>query len=525
MTNFLELLAEPWALAPLAAVALGCLLTAVARRVATSVGLVDSPDAVRKLHRHPTPVMGGVAFFTTMLVVLTGSFFAGHQWIREPATARLVLSVFSSATLFCVLGVIDDRFSLRPRTKLIGQIVASLPYAVFGMHFNSVCFLGWAIDLGPLAVPFAIFWLVACSNVINLIDGLDGLAGTVGVVAMLTVATIFADNGAIGPATVTLVAAGSVMGFLIHNWPPARIFMGDGGSMTIGCLVGALSIEASSKTAAGLTLGVPLIIISIPVFDTFVAIVRRKLNGLTIGEGDREHIHHRLQDRGLSRRQVLLAITGLSMVMAAAAITATRLHNDLTGLTVCGVVLATLVAGRIFGHHETLLFARHVHAIGTLLRDTSGVLRTRFLLARMDSIDPSERLAIWQHVSQRVAGMGGTQLEFCGSSADGRNLGVDLTWTADVDDQIAARITPSGAAGDWRFEYRVSRSNGLEARMAATGITQSGSPAARADDLLRLFDRVCREMPLTGQVDQSELEPTTLPMSVDFHPNRLRRAA
>lgn len=131
---------------------------------------------------------------------------------------------------------------MRPRTKLIGQILASLPFALMTTAIDSVHLLGMEISLGIVAVPFTILWLVACSNVINLIDGLDGLAGTVGTISLLTVAALFGMQEQYGAAVIALIAAGSVAGFLTQNWPPARIFMGDGGSLTIGFLVGALSI-------------------------------------------------------------------------------------------------------------------------------------------------------------------------------------------------------------------------------------------------------------------------------------------
>ncbi|HUQ68185.1 MAG TPA: MraY family glycosyltransferase [Planctomycetaceae bacterium] len=520
------LLNTPWIIAPAVAVVMGALLTAWARQIAPLCGLVDKPDGGRKLHRRPTPVMGGAAFFTAILSVLCGAWALGQSWICEPATAKFVVSVFSSAALYCLLGVIDDRFALRARTKLLGQIVASLPFAVLTVPADSVQLLGCEVPLGPLAVPFTVFWLVACSNVINLIDGLDGLAGTVGVVSMLTVATLFANQGEVGPAIVTLVVAASIVGFLIHNWPPAKIFMGDGGSLTIGYLVGALSIEASSKTATGLTLGVPLVIISIPIFDTCMAIARRKLNGRGIGEGDRGHIHHRLQDQGLSRKQALLAIVGLSVVMAAAALTAEWLHNELAGLAICGTVLVALVAGRVFGHYETSLFLRHLREVGGLLLDTSGVLQTRLLLARIDAIDPRQRLEIWRTVSQRVAQMGATRLEFRGFAADGHDMGSDLLWIAPADDQIAARIDEQSAGAAWQFEYRVPRSDGQEAVLKVAGLSHSPTALNRLDGLFRLFDRVCREMPFATESAITDNEPATLPMVPAVQaPKKLRPAA
>jgi hypothetical protein len=136
--------------------------------------------------------------------------------------------------------------------------------------------------------------------------------------------------------------------------------------------------------------------------------------------------------------------------MAAAALVGVWLRSDVAGVSICAVVLVGLVAGRVFGHHETLLFVRHLREMGTLLIDTSGVLQTRLLLARIDTIDPRQRLEIWRKVSQRVAQMGGTRLEFTGYSAEGRDLGADLLWVASSDDQIAALERRSDCGPDRR---------------------------------------------------------------------------
>src|SRR5262249_3417259 len=151
----------------------------------------------------------------------------------------------------------------------------------------SVGLFGWEMSLGPLGGPVTVLWLVACANVVNLIDGLDGLAGSIGLVILTTIAVLFAIQGFREEAILTTVIAGGIIGFLCHNWPPARIFMGDAGSMTIGFLAGALSIQASSKTATTFTLAVPVVLMSVPLFDTAMAILRRKLTGRSIGEGDR----------------------------------------------------------------------------------------------------------------------------------------------------------------------------------------------------------------------------------------------
>lgn len=509
------LLTAPWVVAPLCAFALSTVLTLIARRIAPHVGLVDKPDGGRKLHKKPTPVIGGAAFCTAMFIVVGVSAALNQTWLYDPMTVELAVPLFISAGLFCLLGVVDDRFALRPRTKLFGQILASLPFAYMTTAIDTVHVLGMQIHLGLVAIPFTILWLVACSNVINLIDGLDGLAGTVGTISLLTVAALFGMQEQYGAAVIALIAAGSVGGFLTQNWPPARVFMGDGGSLTIGFLVGALAIQSTAKSATGYTLAVPIVLISVPIFDTFMAIVRRKLNGRGIGEGDRGHIHHRLQDHhGLSRKQALLAIGGLCLVMAAAALTSSLLDNEFAGLAICGSVLAMLVVGRIFGYQETVLFYRHIQELGVLLADTSGVMKTRFLLARLDRFDPRMRLDIWQKVSQRVEQMGGTSLELRCCSADSGNTELVLDWEGNAEPLATA-------ASEWQFIYSVPREDGMIAVLEAEGRSPANAPLQRLDDLFRLFARVCQEMPLVVDEDPTSI----LPMPVRPEPVPARKAA
>lgn len=182
--------------------------------------------------------------------------------------------------------------------------------------------------------------------------------------------------------------------------------------------------------------------------------------------------------------------------MSAAALTASMLDNEFAGLAICGSVLAMLIVGRIFGYQETVLFFRHIQELGVLLADTSGVLRTRFLLARIDRFDPRTRLEIWQKVSQRVEEMGGTSLELRCCSADNGQTEMVLDWQGEA----AAIAAPSSA---WQFVYSVPRKDGLIATLEAAGQSPANAPLLRLDDLFRLFARVCQEMPLS--IDESEV--------------------
>ncbi len=501
---------------PLAAFALSVSLTALARRLAPKLGFIDRPDGGRKNHQRAMPVLGGVAFVSSMLLVLGLSLLLPQSWLASPDCRQMVISLLTSGVCFCTLGAWDDRWPLRPRTKLLGQAICCLPFALLGRSIPSLSFLGVGIELGWFSIPFTVLWLTTCSNIVNLIDGLDGLAATIGAIVMLTVASLFLTAGEVQHALTAMILAGSLAGFLVHNWPPARIFMGDAGSLTTGFLAGALAIEASSKTAAGFTLAIPLVLMSIPLFDTTMAIIRRKLTGRGIGVGDRGHIHHRLQERGLTRSQSLLAIAGLSLLMATAATLSAVLQNETAGLAVCLGTLMLLVVGRIFGYHETILFFRYLQEIGVLLLDTSGVLQTRFLVARLGNSDPQTQTDLWQTVVDRVERMGGDSVRYQCRDTSGRPVGEDHNWTSS---------SPATACdARWGFQFSLRREDGSRATLAAEGLALPRTGGPRVDDLHRLFACVCGELTASHDSQSLSLEPA---VSGDFTPDNseIRRRA
>lgn len=386
--------ASTWSLAALA-FGSSLLLTAAVRRLAAGIGLVDSPDGGRKAHARPTPLMGGVAFFLSILLTLLAARLSGTPLGPiEAETLGRIRMLLLSAGMFCLIGLIDDVRSLRPRGKLLLQMAAAMPFALWGRPVESVELLGTGIELQWASIPFTVFWLVACANIINLVDGLDGLAGTIGVIVCLTAAVLAHMAGQPAVCGLGLVVAGSLLGFLWHNWPPAKIFLGDSGSLPLGFLVGALAIESSMKTATSLALAVPLVLISVPVFDTLMAILRRKLTGRGIGEADRQHIHHCLQDRGLTRRQALLAISGLCLSMAAVTVVAAFLQNDWLALGMCCALLGMLIVGRVFGDNETLLLVRYLRATSLALVGSSTALRFRRPQHNAEPDQPAQPLQI-----------------------------------------------------------------------------------------------------------------------------------
>ncbi|MEM7810317.1 MAG: MraY family glycosyltransferase [Planctomycetota bacterium] len=394
--------------------------TGLAVRLASKWGCLDRPDGGRKDHQEAVPVLGGVAIFVALLVAT--AFAAGVPAISELFRGTRLLTATTlivSAGGFCLLGFLDDVRPLSPTRKLVGQVVAALPFALWGQPVETVAFLGWDVFLGGGGIVFTVVWLVATANVFNLIDGLDGLAGTVGLIACAAIGVVAESRGFPDVACVALALGGGLLGFLSHNLPPARIFLGDSGSMLVGFLIGALSILSSLKTATGFAMAVPLILISLPAFDTLMAIVRRRLSGVGIGTGDRLHIHHRLRERGLTPGQTLAAIALLSLTMAVLCVVAAVYHNDRLGVLLCGGLLASLVVGRIFGHHEAMLTFRKLKTLATVIGETAGLGRRTSGPPRVKSWDEAsamlEQLGV---VSARVV-IDGKSVRLIGGESGG----------------------------------------------------------------------------------------------------------
>jgi UDP-GlcNAc:undecaprenyl-phosphate/decaprenyl-phosphate GlcNAc-1-phosphate transferase len=457
-------------------------LTAVARIVARRTGMLDRPDGRRKTQAKPMPLLGGVAVYLSLLMTVLVARWALH-WDWLAANDRFVTLLLVSSGLFCGVGLWDDRVGLRPRTKLVCQILACLPFVMWGRSVESIQVFETQIELGVLGAIFTVFWLVACSNVINLVDGLDGLAGTIGVICCVAVAVLSNMQGFNTPLALGLLGAASLCGFLLHNWPPASIYLGDSGSLMIGFLIGALAIESSIKKATGFALAIPLVLVSVPVFDTCMAILRRKLTGRRIGEGDRRHIHHCLQNRGLSRTQSLLVISALCLVMAGVTLVSAYFQNDGLALGLCLALFVLLIVGRVFGYDETILFFRYIQAMSALLATTSGLLRTQIAADRFARSESRGLLGHWHAVSERVKAMGGLELEFvCQDAADVEIC--RLNWTS-------PEALPTGGAA-WQFNYAIPTSEGVRATFSSHGRWQRQMHGQQLADLNRLFDTFFR---------------------------------
>lgn len=308
------------------AVILGWVLTPWVRKQAFSWGAVDKPGA-RKVHKQPMPRIGGLAVYMAFVPSVLLS-----QQVDPP-----LLGLLAGGTLVMVLGIVDDIKGLPAKVKLLGQIAAALAVIPFGIKVyyvtnplsGNMLFLGW------LAVPVTVFWIVAVTNAINLIDGLDGLAGGISCIAALTLAAVawtqyylFGVPGMTEVVLLALTFAAAVLGFLRHNFHPANIFLGDSGSMFLGFTLAVMSIISFTKSITAISVIIPLVILGIPLLDTFFAIVRRYHNHRPIFQPDKEHLHHQLMAMGLSHRQTVLVIYGVSLVLGASAVVLNVVSTD-----------------------------------------------------------------------------------------------------------------------------------------------------------------------------------------------------
>ena len=307
----------------LMAMAITALLTPQVRRAALALGAIDEP-AARRVHTRRVPRLGGVAivagFFLLLLALLALRTHAGLIFF---ATARITLGLTLGALLVVLAGLFDDLRGLGAKAKLAIQIAAATAAYAGGMRVEGIE-LPWigAINLGWLAFPATVVWIVGIVNAMNLIDGLDGLAAGVAFFACLTNFTIASITGNLYILLITASLAGAVVGFLFYNFNPAKIFMGDSGSMFLGFVLASASLMGAGTQKSPTLIGiiVPVLALGLPITDMLMTIARRFLGRRSLFVADRGHIHHRLLDMGLTHRRSVLSLYLLSIAFTIVAL-------------------------------------------------------------------------------------------------------------------------------------------------------------------------------------------------------------
>ena len=342
----------------------GLLATFTARAIAIRIGLVDKPDGRRKIQTHPVAIAGGIGVLLGTLTALGAASILMPKVFSDLSFNPVqALSFLASAVIIVIVGMIDDLVNLRARYKLIGQIVAAaVLIGPGGLYFDQISLFGTHVALGPLAIPATVFWLLATINALNLLDGMDGFLGTVGMICCIALAFMASNVQNHLVMWVMLAMAGSILGFLRFNFPPASVYLGDCGSMLIGLVVGASALLASLKGPTVAILG-PACLLVLPMIDTTAAVVRRKLTGRGLAQGDRGHLHHVLRSGGLTIRRALALAAALGCVAAGGALGATFMQNDLFAVVAAFSVVLILLAGGLFGNAEWRLLRERVAVV------------------------------------------------------------------------------------------------------------------------------------------------------------------
>ncbi|WP_188455017.1 glycosyltransferase family 4 protein [Virgibacillus oceani] len=286
------------------------LLTYPIKKLAIKLGVVDLPNA-RKIHKYVTPRLGGLAIFL--------GAFLGALYL-QPKHEHL-LEILLGAIVILLTGMLDDKYQIRPVIKLSGQLIAASFLISSGLIIERITIPVFGlVDLGFFSVLITVLWVVGITNAINLIDGLDGLATGVTTIALISMFIMAIIDVQLIAAYLCIVLIGANLGFLYHNFYPAKIYMGDTGSNFLGYSIAVVSMLGLFKNIALFSFIIPIIILAVPIFDTLFAIVRRAYNKENIMMADNKHIHYQLLGNGYSHRKTVLIIYGFSALFGAMAI-------------------------------------------------------------------------------------------------------------------------------------------------------------------------------------------------------------
>ena len=330
------------------------IMTNGVRASAHALGLVDKPDNYRKVHRRAVPRLGGLGIFAAFFIPLAYLYFFHRNPVADLLHIRpgQLAGLLAGATLALLVGLVDDLRNLRAGRKLLFQIIAAsiawtmgLSIEVISNPFGSPLILGW------YSFPVTVLWFVMCMNAVNLMDGLDGLAAGVCLFVSLTLFLVSLHFRNVLAMLLMSCFSGAVFGFLLFNFYPAKIFLGDSGSMLLGFLIGALSLIGSTRKAeTAIALLIPVVALGVPIFDTSLTILRRWYKKFPIGSPDRQHIHHVLLSMGYSQPRAVLMLYMTTIVLGGAALLITVERSEVTILVLGSLALIAFVCVRVLGN-------------------------------------------------------------------------------------------------------------------------------------------------------------------------------
>src|SRR4030042_2394343 len=354
------------------AVGFSLILTPLTRAFAVRLNILDLPSE-RKIHKKPVPLLGGIPVFLSFNLAIILGIIVDQSLLLEPVLSKWQ-NLLICQIIILGLGLIDDKIHVQPTTKFIFQIFVGVLIVFFGFGINSITnpFNGIALDLGFFSIPITVFWLVLITNALNLIDGLDGLAAGTSLIVAMTIFAIcyFTQNNSI--AFVSLVLAGSILGFLKYNFYPAKIFLGDSGSLLLGFLLAVFSIQGSSKGPTAIAIMTPILALGFPIMETLLSMIRRLLksihiidypekNGTTRSifikgfspfKADKDHVHHRLLKLGFSQRKTVIILYGACAALSVLALISVAIKNINVIALMGAVIIAFFIGIRSLKYQE-----------------------------------------------------------------------------------------------------------------------------------------------------------------------------
>lgn len=310
MINYINRLIGPLIMA----IGLGLIFTPLSMFIARKINAIDSPKEDRKIHTKPIPRLGGIAIFLATMITML--YYTNYP-------TKSIIGISLGAIVIVATGILDDIYDLSAKFKLGMQILSAvivvscgIQIEVFTNFFSNTQY----IYLGVLGIPATIFWIVGITNTVNLIDGLDGLAAGTAIIASFTLTYIALINNRVEAAILLIILAGSALGFLPYNFNPAKVFMGDCGSLFLGYFLSVVSILGAVKSLTTITYLLPVLALGLPIFDTTYAIFRRIINKRPIMEADKGHLHHKLLDIGLNHKKAVLTLYLISILLGLTAV-------------------------------------------------------------------------------------------------------------------------------------------------------------------------------------------------------------
>lgn len=354
------------------ALSISLITTPLIRTLARKLHILDFPTK-RKIHKVPIPLLGGIPIFIAFnLTILVGIVF-NFEYLPQFSVPQLI-SILISELVILGIGIYDDIKKVQPSIKFLFQIIAGSLLILFGFGITHITnpFSGAAINLGVLGIPLTILWVVGITNALNLVDGLDGLAAGISFIACITIFGISFIQQNIGIAFVSLILAGSILGFLRYNFHPAKIFLGDSGSLLLGFLLAVLSLKSSSKGATLVSVLAPILALGLPIMDTLLTMLRRFLKSINLidyanGKGkknpqffkrfslfkaDKDHIHHRMLSFGFSQQKAVIIFYGLCSAICALGFSVVIWGNHNIILFLSAIIIASFIGTKSLNYRE-----------------------------------------------------------------------------------------------------------------------------------------------------------------------------